>query len=328
MKKIFLFIGFWCFYVCTQAQVGIGTTTPNPKSALDLSALKKGLLLPRLTFSERNALGLSQSEEGMLIYQTDGLRGFYHYDGANWISPIPNGSINGHTLRWDGTKWSATTNLFNTGSAVGIGTQAPANQLHIHSNSAITTRIQLTAGSNMGFATNGLILGFNSGNKHSYLIQQENRPLYFSTNNIERMRIDSLGNVGINTTNPSVALDVNGSVKISGALEAGEFATNNLHVDQLKIGSTGTALTGIYRIGQMINLPSIPAGQEYVENITVDEAMPAATVHVSPGSAMSKVMIEYARVSNPGNVEIRFINMDSINGIDVPEMMFYITVIQ
>ncbi len=43
-----------------------------------------------------------------------------------------------------------------------------------------------------------------------------NWPIVFWTNNIERMRISSDGNVGIGTNSPSEVLEVNGNIKLSG----------------------------------------------------------------------------------------------------------------
>src|SRR5260370_31963641 len=42
------------------------------------------------------------------------------------------------------------------------------------------------------------------------------QPLVLGTNNAERVRIDSSGNVGIGKTNPTVALDVVGSINVTG----------------------------------------------------------------------------------------------------------------
>lgn len=38
----------------------------------------------------------------------------------------------------------------------------------------------------------------------------------FETNNIENMRIDSLGNVGIGSNSPAFKLDVNGDINCTG----------------------------------------------------------------------------------------------------------------
>lgn len=38
----------------SKAQVGIGTSTPNSATILDISSTDKGILIPRLTETERN----------------------------------------------------------------------------------------------------------------------------------------------------------------------------------------------------------------------------------------------------------------------------------
>lgn len=67
-----------------HAQVGVGTTTPNSSSILDVSSSTKGLLAPRLTLAQRNAIGSPAT--GLLIYQTDSTPGFYVYTGAAWTA--------------------------------------------------------------------------------------------------------------------------------------------------------------------------------------------------------------------------------------------------
>jgi hypothetical protein len=50
-----------------QAQVGIGTQTPNNAAALDITSTSKGLLPPRMTETQRNAIA---AVEGVMIYNT------------------------------------------------------------------------------------------------------------------------------------------------------------------------------------------------------------------------------------------------------------------
>ena len=49
--------------------IGIGTTTPNPKAVLDIKATDKGILFPRLTTAQRNAI--SSPPNGLHIFNVD-----------------------------------------------------------------------------------------------------------------------------------------------------------------------------------------------------------------------------------------------------------------
>ena len=69
------------FVFSIQAQVGIGTETPNASSLLDLSSTSKGLLVPRMTEVQRNAI--SNPPVGLLVYQTNG-QAFYYKDHFWW----------------------------------------------------------------------------------------------------------------------------------------------------------------------------------------------------------------------------------------------------
>ncbi len=67
----------------SQAQVGIGTTTPAPSSELDVNSTTKGVLIPRMTLAQRNAISLPITS--LLIYQVDFRKGFYYFDGIDWV---------------------------------------------------------------------------------------------------------------------------------------------------------------------------------------------------------------------------------------------------
>jgi hypothetical protein len=54
--------------ICIYAQVGMGTTTPDASSALDVSSTSKGLLMPRLTTTERDNISLPAT--GLMIFNT------------------------------------------------------------------------------------------------------------------------------------------------------------------------------------------------------------------------------------------------------------------
>jgi hypothetical protein len=81
MKKTisFLFILFTGMITLNAQSVGIGTTTPNTSAQLDINSNSKGMLVPRLTTAQRDAI--SNPAEGLLLYCTsDSL--FYVYRTA------------------------------------------------------------------------------------------------------------------------------------------------------------------------------------------------------------------------------------------------------
>jgi len=65
-----------------QAQVGIGTATPHTTAQLDIVSNNKGLLIPRMTQLQRNAI--TAPATGLLVFQTDGTAGFYYHNGTTW----------------------------------------------------------------------------------------------------------------------------------------------------------------------------------------------------------------------------------------------------
>ena len=69
MKHFFTFLAAVVFTATTYAQVGINIETPDPSAALDITSTTKGLLTPRMTASERNAINAAAT--GLIIFCTD-----------------------------------------------------------------------------------------------------------------------------------------------------------------------------------------------------------------------------------------------------------------
>ncbi len=64
--------------------VGIGTTTPAASAQLDMSSTTKGFLPPRMTAAQR--IAISSPAEGLLVYQTDGSKGYYYFISGMWTT--------------------------------------------------------------------------------------------------------------------------------------------------------------------------------------------------------------------------------------------------
>lgn len=66
----------------TQDNMGIGTNNPDPSAKLEIESTTQGLLIPRMSEAQRNAI--VSPGTGLMIYQTDQNTGTYYYDGAQW----------------------------------------------------------------------------------------------------------------------------------------------------------------------------------------------------------------------------------------------------
>ncbi|MEO6177027.1 MAG: hypothetical protein ABIP27_17875 [Flavobacterium circumlabens] len=87
-KLFFLFLFFISSFL-GNAQIGIGTTTPNASSVLDITSTTQGLLPPRMTTIQRNAI--ATPADGLIVYDTD-FKSLYSYvlSTTSWI-PLSGG---------------------------------------------------------------------------------------------------------------------------------------------------------------------------------------------------------------------------------------------
>lgn len=127
MRKIFAFLFTTAFItgqLFGQNNMGIGTTTPNSNSLLELdnNGNPLGLLLPR---QDRTTFALGATDRGMMVFDpTDGK--VYTWDGFDWLSS---------TSEWI---LDPGNNLYTlVGGNVGIGTNNPLSKLSIAGNLAV-----------------------------------------------------------------------------------------------------------------------------------------------------------------------------------------------
>ena len=98
--------------------------------------------------------------------------------------------------------------VFDTGSTelarltttgrLGIGTSSPQQRLHLHTASSSAANMVFSNTTTGSGASDGFVVGLD-GAERGQIFNQENTDLIFGTNNLERMRINSSGNVGIGT---------------------------------------------------------------------------------------------------------------------------------
>ena len=102
MKKVFVYTLFMmALSLKVKAQTGIGTTSPNASAKLEVYAIDKGFLPPRVALTGtndnttiKNAAGTSITPAtGLLVYNTattgtapnNVVPGYYYYNGSAWV---------------------------------------------------------------------------------------------------------------------------------------------------------------------------------------------------------------------------------------------------
>ena len=99
-------------------RVGMGTNSPNSSSILDLTSTTMGLLLPRMTTAQRNAI--VSPVDGLMIYNST-TKSFDGYSNSAW-KPVVSPSLNtqtGTTYSLAGTDCGSTVTL-NNGAAIAV----------------------------------------------------------------------------------------------------------------------------------------------------------------------------------------------------------------
>ena len=153
------------------AQTGIGTTTPNASAKLEIASTDKGLLIPRMTKAQREAITLSAAANGLMVYQTDDLTGFYVNTSTTttvaWTRINSNWTRSGNDIAYTAgnisTAGTITGGNSNTSSISGFA----ANVVSASSNYSITSAdngkvIQSTSASAITVTIpTGLPTGFN-----------------------------------------------------------------------------------------------------------------------------------------------------------------------
>jgi hypothetical protein len=122
MISLLIFMGS-SLYGFSQNNIGIGTPTPNTSALLDVSSTTKGMLAPRMTTTQRNAI--AGPAKGLLVYDTD-LNALYHFNGSTWATVGV-----GFTLPYSGgiSNPSTALSITNTGAGGAIAGSASANSI-------------------------------------------------------------------------------------------------------------------------------------------------------------------------------------------------------
>jgi hypothetical protein len=128
MKRLALFfvVGMFFFLEINAQNTAItddDAYDPHPSAILDVKSINKGLLMPRLTTAQRNAV--FNPATGLLVFDTDE-KAFYFYNGSQWLN-VSSGAGSGDSWNQNGN----TVQLIDSTSKVGIGTNTPIAKLGV-----------------------------------------------------------------------------------------------------------------------------------------------------------------------------------------------------
>ncbi|MCF6130617.1 tail fiber domain-containing protein [Flavobacterium sp. AS60] len=207
--KSFLFSIFSIFFLLhVNAQVGIGTTSPDASSILDITSTDGGLLIPRIGLtSSTDTVTIASPATSLLVYNTGlgGLSpaGYYYWNGTSWITLAGSG----------GSNWTLTGNSGTSAGTNFIGT-ADAVDLRIKTGGSDRLNISNANGQIQSYTTSGSAstpsYSFSGTQTSTGMFNPATDNLGFATAGTERVRIQADGDVGIGTTpNASAKLEIN-----------------------------------------------------------------------------------------------------------------------
>lgn len=212
--------------------VGINNTnsTPDASAMLDVNSTDKGILIPRMTTTQRTAI--SSPATGLLVFDNTSTS-FWFYNGAAWTAlesddlgnhiATNNVQLDGNWLTNDGDNEGI---YVDSDGNVGIGTSTPTALFQAQTSST---------------ATEASLAKFTTGNGRSLEILQPNlshidNAFTLFTNNAFEFRVDgyqpltldAYGLVGVNTLDPQEELHVTGNIRmVDGNEQTGHILTSD-----------------------------------------------------------------------------------------------------
>lgn len=235
-----VFVAATCF---VQAQVGIGTLTPDPSAMLDIESSDKGVLIPRVALTGTNvATPITPAPStGLLVFNTatSGTgatavsEGFYYWNGTQWVRLQTTDNFwrtNGNSDIIEGTNFIGTTDdvalEFRTNNVGRL--RIPGNQFQLQAlgngtNANPFYSWSADPGVGMWRPGNNQMAFSAGGNEYLRINGNTNEIVFNEGGAAINTRIETQGNanmlfvngtnnrIGINTNNPARALHVAGN---------------------------------------------------------------------------------------------------------------------
>lgn len=241
MRKITIILAILFTYTLGNLNGQVAVTNdgsmPNNSAMLDVKSTNKGVLVPRMTAAERDAI--TSPANALLVFVTDDDQFYYNAGDAttpNWTAIGGTGTDNDWTI--DGN------NMYSTVSGnVGIGTTNPSQKLSVRDGNIHVASEGSDSYIYLGSDELANAIG-------SYIWTDDNSGFAVgSTQGIPQFVVDNAsGNVGIGTSSPGAELEVAGQIKLTGGTPGnGKVLTS----DASGLGSWQNIPTGVQEIDDL-----------------------------------------------------------------------------
>jgi Peptidase_G2, IMC autoproteolytic cleavage domain len=260
----------------TSGYVGIGTPTPSSAYKLDVQGgtinASGGLCIAGVCKSDWSQVGASQ---------------------------------------W--TTTGASQIYYNTGN-VGVGTNNPTSKLFVGSG---TPAVQTLPGLNVALGSASYVSASNGtenmfmgadGSGYGVVGTLSNHGVGIRTNNIERVRIDTAGNVGLGTQTPSERLDINGNLKVAGTgtgniTASGTITGGNIQAKYQDVAEWVESSQKL-NAGTVVILDSNKSNQVIASNCSYDSRV-AGVISLQPGITLGEHAEGRVLVATTGRVKVK-----------------------